>query len=79
MPASPALDPTRCPLCADANGCAIEIERESGVAQAPCWCLAASFSDALRQRVSPQARGLACICAGCAATATMPLIKESTP
>ncbi len=79
MPAPPALDPTRCPLCGEANRCAIEIERESGVAQAPCWCLAASFSDALRERVPAEARGLACICAGCAAAATMPLTKEPTP
>lgn len=79
MPASPTLDTTRCPLCGQANRCAIEIERETGVEQAPCWCLAASFTDALRARVPAEARGLACICAHCAAAAATAPIKESTP
>lgn len=78
MPAPPALDTTRCPLCGEANRCAVEIERETGVAQGPCWCLVATFTDALRERVPPEARGLACICARCAAAAA-PLTEESTP
>ena len=77
MPAVPVLDTTRCPLCGQANRCAIEIERETGVAQGPCWCLAATFTDALRERVPPEARGLACICARCASAAS--LTEESIP
>ncbi len=70
MPAPSALDTTRCPLCGQANRCAVEIERETGVAQAPCWCLSARFTDALRQCVPAEARGVACICAHCANAAT---------
>ncbi len=79
MPASPALDTTRCPLCGNANRCAIEIERESGQPQPPCWCLTATFTDALRERVPAEARGLACICARCAATASATFVEEPTP
>ena len=76
-------DPTRCPLCGGANVCAMEIERETGVAQPPCWCMSADFSDDLRARVPADARGLACICANCvaaAAGAARDVTKEtSTP
>lgn len=78
MPAAPALDPTRCPLCGDANRCALEIERATGAVQPPCWCLSATFSDALRARVPPEARALACICARCASTAANPAAAPST-
>ena len=63
----PAIDPTCCPLCGEANACAMEIERTTGVAQGPCWCMTARFDEALRERVPQAARGLACICARCAA------------
>jgi hypothetical protein len=33
----------------------------------PCWCVAATFGDALLARVPAAARGRACICAACAA------------
>jgi hypothetical protein len=71
MPNSPTLDPTRCPLCGASNACAAETERRTGVAQEACWCMAAdvNFSDALRARIPETARGLACICARCAAGA----------
>ena len=64
-PAQP--DPSRCPLCGRDNRCAMEIERETGQAQPPCWCLSATFSAELLARVPPAARGQACICAACAA------------
>jgi hypothetical protein len=66
-PAQP--DPSRCPLCGRDNRCAMEIERETGQAQPPCWCLSATFSAELLARVPPAARGQACICAACAAAA----------
>jgi hypothetical protein len=65
-----ALDPTRCPLCGQPNRCAMEIERETGEAAAPCWCTPAEFATDLLARVPPAARGRACICAACAARAT---------
>ena len=33
------VDATRCPLCGEANRCAIELERETGQPQGPCWCM----------------------------------------
>ena len=59
--------PSRCPLCGESNRCALEIERETGQAQPPCWCMAADFSEALLARVPAAQRRLACICARCAA------------
>jgi hypothetical protein len=67
--AAASPDPSRCPLCGAANVCAMEIARETGIAQPPCWCMSASFTEALLARVAADARGLACICANCAAAA----------
>ena len=75
MPAPPAPDPTRCPLCGLGNGCAMEAERATGRPQPPCWCRSADFSPSLRARVPAAARGLACICARCVAAAAP--IEES--
>jgi hypothetical protein len=59
-------DPTRCPLCGQVNRCAMEVERETGAKQPPCWCTQVDFSEELLSRVPPQARRTACICASCA-------------
>lgn len=67
MPAVPTVDPARCPLCQAPNACAAETERRTGIAQGPCWCMTATFSETLRARIPAPARGLACICARCAA------------
>jgi len=69
MLAMNAIDPTRCPLCGEANVCALEIERQSGVAQPPCWCLSTAFSASLQAQLPAEARGQACICARCVAKA----------
>ncbi|WP_218509466.1 cysteine-rich CWC family protein [Variovorax sp. dw_308] len=69
MTAPAPVDPSHCPLCGAANACAMEVARETGVAQPPCWCMSATFTAALIQSVPPQARGTACICAACAAKA----------
>lgn len=69
MPDTPALDATRCPLCGQANRCAMEIERETGVAQGPCWCTEADFTAELLATVPIDAQDLACVCAACAARA----------
>ena len=76
---SPSPDPSRCPLCGAGNGCAMEIARETGVAQPPCWCMSADFTDALRARVPADARGLACICANCVAAAATAAPTETMP
>lgn len=44
----------------------MEVERETGVPQGPCWCLRANFSPELLASVPAPARGQACICAACA-------------
>jgi hypothetical protein len=64
-----AIDPTHCPLCGNVNVCAMEIERESGIAQPPCWCMSAVFSESLQDQIPVAARGQACICARCVAKA----------
>jgi len=67
------IDPTLCPLCGESNVCAMEIERQSGIAQAPCWCMSAVFSESLQEQIPDAARGQACICARCVAkAATLP-------
>jgi hypothetical protein len=60
------LVPTRCPLCGETNRCAMELARETGEPQGPCWCTQAEFSPALLARVPAEARDRACICPGCA-------------
>jgi len=61
------LDPTRCPICGQANRCAMEVERETGVKQGACWCTGVDFSADLLAQVPASARRQACICAACAA------------
>jgi hypothetical protein len=44
----------------------MEVQRETGVAQGPCWCTKVDFSTELLARVPQQAKRLACICPACA-------------
>ena len=62
-----AVDATCCPLCGQANRCAMEVERETGQAQPPCWCTRVEFSRELIEQVPAALRGQACICQACAA------------
>lgn len=66
MQVIPAVNPGLCPLCGQANQCAMEVERETGVKQPPCWCTEVSFDAALLARIPEQARDNTCICAACA-------------
>lgn len=68
MPSSPAptADATLCPLCGQANLCAMEAERASGEPQGTCWCTQVDFTAELLGQVPEEAAGLACICAACA-------------
>jgi hypothetical protein len=54
-----ALDPTRCPLCGEANACGAAAGRED------CWCFAATLAPDALARIPERARGVACICAKC--------------
>ena len=69
---TPETDPSRCPLCGEPNRCAMEIERETGQPQGPCWCVGTTFSAELLGSVPAASAGLACICARCAAAAAGP-------
>jgi hypothetical protein len=60
------IDATRCPLCGEQNRCAMEIERETGQSQPPCWCMQVDFSKAPLTNLPESMRGLACICQRCA-------------
>jgi hypothetical protein len=55
-----------CPLCGQPNRCALELQRETGQEQPPCWCTQVDFSADLLARVPAEARRLACICPACA-------------
>ena len=69
MQIKPGADPALCPLCGKPNQCAMEVERETGVKQPPCWCTQVAFDAALLSSVPKEARGTACICAACAQSA----------
>ncbi len=55
-----------CPLCGQANQCAMDIEKTTGIAQGPCWCVGMDFSADLLAKVPVAAQNQACICANCA-------------
>ncbi|HWI82904.1 cysteine-rich CWC family protein [Ramlibacter sp.] len=67
-----SLDPARCPICGQANRCAMEVERETGVQQGACWCTGVDFGADLLAQVPPAAQRQACICAACAAKQLSP-------
>jgi hypothetical protein len=54
------------------NQCAMEIAKATGQAQEPCWCVNAYFTPELLAKLPEEAKGQACICAGCAAKAAQP-------
>jgi hypothetical protein len=55
------IDPARCPLCGRDNACAMVAGR------ATCWCFARRIPAEVLARVPEEARGVACLCARCAA------------
>lgn len=65
-----APDAAACPLCGQANQCAMDAERATGVKQPPCWCTQATFTAELLARIPAPARGKACVCEACAKGAT---------
>lgn len=56
-----------CPLCGGPNHCA---PARCGSFETPCWCTTANFAPELLALVPIADRGLACICADCAAAAS---------
>jgi hypothetical protein len=51
----------RCPLCGEANGCAI-----AAGSATRCWCSQATFTAAVRERATNAGGAARCICARCA-------------
>jgi len=66
MSAVPSSPPDLCPLCGQANECAMEVERATGVKQPPCWCMSVDFTAELLAKVPQDAKNRACICPACA-------------
>ncbi len=66
--APPLKNASRCPLCGGDNRCAMEIERATGQAQGPCWCVAENFPPDVIAALPAEAQGKACICSQCLKT-----------
>ncbi|TAG26893.1 MAG: hypothetical protein EAZ37_07030 [Burkholderiales bacterium] len=69
---SSLINPSLCPLCGQANQCAMEIEKATGIAQGPCWCVGMDFSADLLSSIPKAAQNQACICATCANQTAQP-------
>lgn len=65
-----ATEPHRCPLCGQPNQCAMEIERQSGIKQEPCWCSTEKISQAVLDQIPATDLGRACVCAACVKAGT---------
>ena len=63
VPPDKALPNPHCPLCGEANGCAVAA---SGSLAVDCWCRNEAFPPALLRAVPVDRRGSACICLACA-------------
>lgn len=61
-----ALRQPTCVLCGGPNACAAAA---CGRLDVGCWCRSASFAPALLARIPAPQRGVACVCATCAAAA----------
>lgn len=79
MKSAVAIDPTLCPLCGQGNRCAMEVERETGQKQPPCWCTQVDFSAGLLARIPDEARRKACICEACARVVTPAAPHPASP
>lgn len=69
------VDPRRCPLCGEANACAVA----SGQPPESCWCMSASMPPKLLALVPADAAGKACICAACVKrfhAGTLPVVSN---
>ena len=55
-------DPTRCPLCGDANECAVAAGRSAET----CWCMTVTMDPDTLLAIPEAAQGKVCICPKCA-------------
>ena len=56
------VDPSRCPLCAGANQCAMAANPDA----THCWCFEVTVAPEALERIPAEARGVACVCLECA-------------
>lgn len=72
-------DPRRCPLCGQANQCGMAGTQgapcASAVATEDCWCFRATIPQSVLDQVPAAARGVACVCAACAAGGDRPVVS----
>lgn len=61
------FNPSLCPLCGQANQCAMELERSTGQPQPPCWCTTQTVAPQALAQLPPEAVNRACLCPRCAA------------
>jgi len=59
------LEALKCPICGEPNQCAQEIFQATGKPPETCWCMGATFSAELLDRVPEEAQNKACICEKC--------------
>ena len=59
------IDPSKCPICGESNQCAQEIAKATGKPPEACWCMTATFSSELLDRVPKEAQNKAFICSKC--------------
>ena len=43
----------------------MEVEKETGLKQAPCWCTGVTFEPSVLAQIPAASRGLACVCVAC--------------
>lgn len=58
---SSEINPGTCPLCGQANQCAIV----AGLPPASCWCMQAVIAAEALARIPTEQRGQACVCPSC--------------
>ena len=59
------IAPSKFPICGEPNQCAQEIAKATGTSLEACWCVTATFSAELLDRVPEEAKNKACICEKC--------------
>lgn len=59
---SDSSNATKCPLCGEANECAVAAGRDPE----SCWCMTATISPTAIAAIPAEAQGKVCICPRCA-------------
>jgi hypothetical protein len=69
---APARTAHLCPLCGQANRCAMAAGNSNG-----CWCVGAAFSAELLLRAASSAGAVRCICVRCATRSSATTTPET--